>query len=374
MFSGNRSILALGLLATTWLVGGCSQPFKSRVNPVLSSQESAILSSTEEESSSSPSRASSNPSSLDELGRAAKTTKLPAGYSLAEIKQELQRLESRPCEQRPEQTIGAVLYWVCMDTDVTGRTRILAASSSLPGEQQGANYWFREEGELYAFEEILPGGRVFSVLVADQETLVKLSSLGEVEVLTDRTQWQELRDHTHNAVALIREELGVDVVRAAGSPPVGILLVAGLGGDFHHRTLTLTVPQSDTAQSIHGGALRWYDLHLASMVALTAEHYCNHQSMRGVHFNYEADGGDVFMGQFFISCSEARSIMDTYGRDEEEAWVVLDRPEVDRDSIYYRIPQFTEATAREFQRVIVRQLTPDCVETGGLRICPGDRL
>ena len=367
-----KSLLTFSLLATSWILGGCQDTSNTVVNLPPSAEESEVLPLGEANRNLAPAPVLASTPEPTSQARETNTPNLPPGYSVPGIKRELQRMKNRPCEQRAEQNIGAVFYWVCMDNSVVGKTGILAASSSLPGEQQGATYWFRDDGQLYAFEQISPGGSVFSVLADDRQTIITLGVQGEVEAIANRTEWEELSNHSHNAVAIIREELGADTVAAAGNPPVGSLLVAGQGGDFYHRTLTLTVPQSDTSRSVKGGALRWYDLHLATMVGLTADHYCNHQSTRGVYFNYQADGGDVFMGQFFISCSTARSIMDTYGR-EEVVWVTLNRPEADRDSIYQSIPNFTDATAREFQRTVVTELTPDCIETGGITICPGDR-
>ncbi|WP_017306180.1 hypothetical protein [Spirulina subsalsa] len=366
IFSSLKSALTLSLIATSGLFGACEKLPNIAINVSPPSSENNVLPVGEE---------NPNPATLSAAAPSQNRGQAPSALSSASspttINQELQRLKSRPCEERPERNIGAVLYSLCMDTTVGGRTRILSASSSVPGET-GATYWFRDDGEFYAFEQILPEGTTFFILLDDQETILELNPQGQVDSIRDRSEWQDLMEHSREAIAMIQQELGVGAVRAAGSPPVGSLLVAGQGGDFNHRTLTLTVPQSDTSSSIRGGAARWYDLHLATMVALTADYYCNHQSTRGVYFNYRADGGDVFMGQVFISCPEARSIMDRFGR-EEEAWVTLDRPDVDGDSIHYEIPNFTDTKAREFQRTIVRQLTPDCIESGGKQFCPGDR-
>ncbi|MCW6036469.1 hypothetical protein K4A83_09330 [Spirulina subsalsa FACHB-351] len=359
IFSSLKSALTLSLIAALGGLGACEQLPNLVINVSPSSSENEVLPVGEENPNPVPVSAAASPPA-------------PSPSNPTAIKQELQRLKSRRCEEIPERNIGAVLYSLCLDTSVGGRTRILSASSSIPGEQTGAIYWFRDDGEFYAFEQILPEGTTFFVLLDDQETMIQLGPQGQVDSIRDRSEWQDLMEHSREAIALIQQELGMGAVRAAGSPPVGSLLVAGQGGDFNHRTLTLTVPQSDTSRSIRGGAARWYDLHLATMVALTADHYCNHQSTRGVYFNYRADGGDVFMGQVFISCPEARSIMDRFGR-EEEAWVMLDRPDVDGDSIHYEIPNFTDTKAREFQRTIVRQLIPECIESGGQQFCPGDR-
>jgi len=155
--------------------------------------------------------------------------------------------------------------------------------------------------------------------------------------------------------------------------PLGEVRLAREGGDPKHRWATFIVPQGDTATTIEDSPLRWYDAHLAMMIALTADQFCGHPSAQGAYFNYEAEGGAVFMGKLFISCDAAREIMDEYGR-AQTAGVRMQEGGFDLGWVAQPIPQLSDVQVSEFQEMLIEQFPPSCLETGGYTICPGDRL
>jgi hypothetical protein len=154
--------------------------------------------------------------------------------------------------------------------------------------------------------------------------------------------------------------------------PITRINVARAGGDTFHRWVTFVVPDKDTSASAYGGALSRYDVHIAKMIELTAHEFCNHQSRRGAYFNYEADNGRIFMGKIFVSCGTARSAIETYGVGKAEKTIVqyAGNPE----PVNVPVLDLRGAKIRTFQRTTVKNLTPECIETGGKKICPGDRI
>jgi hypothetical protein len=154
--------------------------------------------------------------------------------------------------------------------------------------------------------------------------------------------------------------------------PITRINVARAGGDQFHHWVTLVVPDKNTAVAAYGGELRRYDVHLAKMIELTAHDFCGSPSRRGAYFNYEADNGRVFMGKFFISCSTARSTVETYGLGKPERTIVqyAGNPE----TLNVPVLDLRGNKIRQFQQTIVKRLTPECIETGGKKLCPGDRI
>ena len=264
---------------------------------------------------------------------------------------------------------------LCTVSDAQGHTITLSASSALTQEGDGVQYWFGDSGELYAVEYL--HSREILVLVADDlQTIVELVPQQELQFTADVARWQALTREAQAAVAEIQSQFWAGI--AAGNPaqgdlPMAVVRLAREGGDPHHRWATFEVPQANTAVSAYGGALRWYDAHLATMVALTADQFCGHPSARGAYFNYEADGGSVFVGQIFVSCSVARSAVETFGQGQY-TWVVLEEAWGAGEPLDQWVPDLPDAVVPQFRQQVVQQLTPDCIEIGGTRLCPGDRL
>ncbi|TVQ10611.1 MAG: hypothetical protein EA368_07125 [Leptolyngbya sp. DLM2.Bin27] len=289
-----------------------------------------------------------------------------------DIYSELERMMARDCDRQVKE-IGNVLYSLCTVSDAEGQPTTLSASSALIPEGDGVAYWFRDSGELYAVE-YLHTGEILVLVPAGQQTIVELVPQQDLQVITDAARWHELTIDAQEAVADIRSQLAAESsTTAQGSPPVAVVRVARDGGDPHHRWATFEVPQADTSSSAWGGALRWYDAHLATMVALTADQFCGHQSARGAYFNYEADGGSVFMGQIFVSCSMARSVIETYGQGQY-AWVVLEEAWGGVEFLDQWVPDLPDTAVPQFHQTVVQQLNPECIQTGGTRLCPGDRI
>ena len=307
---------------------------------------------------------------------ASKAAEPLAGYSVDAINSELERLMWRECDRQVKE-VGYFSYSLCTVSDAQGNVTILSASSALTQAGDGVKYWFRDSGELYAVE-YLHSGEILVLVAEDRQTIVALMPQQDLQFTTDAARWQALTLEAQEAGAEIRSQFESGSGAATENPaqgdlPMAVVRLTREGGDPHHRWATFEVPQADTAVSAYGGALRWYDAHLATMVALTADQFCGHQSARGAYFNYEADGGSVFMGQIFVSCSVARSAVETFGQGQY-AWVVLEEAWGDGEPLDQWVPDLPDAVVPQFRQQVVQQLTPDCIETGGTRICPGDRI
>jgi hypothetical protein len=154
--------------------------------------------------------------------------------------------------------------------------------------------------------------------------------------------------------------------------PITRINVARAGGDPNHRWVTFVVPDKDTSRSAYGGKLSRYDVHIAKMIELTAHDFCRSASSRGAYFNYEADNGRVFMGKLFFSCSTAKSAFKRYGSGKSEQTIVqyAGNPET------LNVPtlDLQGDKIQHFQKHTVKQVEPMCIEPGGKKLCPGDRI
>ncbi|WP_416666252.1 hypothetical protein [Egbenema bharatensis] len=304
---------------------------------------------------------------------------LSAGLTADRIDREIERMLSRDCDFSQKEE-GGVEYTLCKTLDELDFPFVLMASSILVPEGSGFRYWFQDNGDLYIIERIEPAaanGR--TVLVDDRQTVIYFEGQGEPEVFVDSAQWQQLSEESWIAMSAIRERFDSELmdfsnISMTGTQlPMATVTLARTGGDFNHRWATFVVPQSDTSESAYGGALRWYDAHIATMVAMTADQFCGRPSDRGAYFNYEADDSAVFMGQIFVSCATARSVMETYGRGRH-TWVVLDEGGMESEVFDVWIPELPDGVVSQFQQTVLPEFTPECIEPGGTRICPGDRL
>lgn len=152
--------------------------------------------------------------------------------------------------------------------------------------------------------------------------------------------------------------------------PVPITQITFAGsGSLPFTTPTLVVPDADTTVSA-GRGLRRYDAHLAKMVELT-QYWCqNRKPDFRVDWNYEAENGRVFMGQFPIACRTASNIFRKIGTANTERLTFQYRGNPRSENIPVldlrgrRVGQFLD---------LAKSLKPQCIE-GAAKRCPGDRL
>ncbi|SRR5579883_338199 len=177
-----------------------------------------------------------------------------------------------------------------------------------------------------------------------------------------------LRSVTFAAIALCSVvALPTGIARAGTEVPITRIDFAGAGGDFTHRTGTFVVPDRDTTVSAYGGLLRRYDVHIAKMIEVTNAVWCAQSAdYQGVYWNYEAESGDRFMGQFYISCTTACQIVQAYGRGRPERTAIYHRgegPEITFIPVLNlqgdKVPRFLK---------FVQTLKPKCIDN----LCPGD--
>lgn len=159
---------------------------------------------------------------------------------------------------------------------------------------------------------------------------------------------------------------GLATTASAGTEvPITYINVAGAGGDFQHRWATFVVPDRDTTASAYGGSLRRYEVHIAKMIEITADQWCQRPNFEGVYWNYQAENGNLFMGQYYISCAAARNAVRVYGVGKPERTVIHQRgnPQVVNIPVLNvygeKVPQFMQ---------YVQTLKPRCIEN----LCPGD--
>ncbi|QQE64586.1 hypothetical protein GFS31_12670 [Leptolyngbya sp. BL0902] len=298
----------------------------------------------------------------------------PAAYSIATIDAELERMMLRDCLIFEEQQINDTVYLFCAGAN----DQPLRVEMGYP-DGPVSRYWFHDDGQFYAHEDYFDGNFTRKVLADDGKTIVFTNSQGEWEAVDDIQEWQDTIDMVSMAITTVRSELGLERGEVSSSQtkhgsadilPVGMVKLARTGGDFNHRWATLVVPQPGTAVSAEGGAMRWYDLHLATMVALTADQFCGNPSARGAYFNYEADGGSVYMGQYFIPCNTAKELMDTFGRGRQIS-VEMEEGGFDLGTTQQAVPALPDSMMAQFRRQVVDVLTPECSDGG---LCPGDRI
>jgi hypothetical protein len=149
--------------------------------------------------------------------------------------------------------------------------------------------------------------------------------------------------------------------------PITKINFAGAGGIQDQRYGTFVVPDRDTSQSAYGGQLSRYDVHLAKMIEVAQSQWCDRPNYKGVHYNYFADDGKVFMGKFYISCRFAKTTVQMFGLGLGESTVIHDRDNARTVSI----PVLKLTGKDQIRRFKIRidQLKPGCLD----KMCPGDR-
>lgn len=142
----------------------------------------------------------------------------------------------------------------------------------------------------------------------------------------------------------------------------------GVGGSFNSRQATFRVSDRTTITKI-GKNLRLYEVHLAKMIELTYDFCEDRQADYIVHWNYQADDGKVFMGNFSLSCELARKIFQRFGTAEREK-VKLDYR---GKTVYEHIATLAldSKNSKQFAS-LVQTLKPQCMKFKKKKICPGD--
>jgi hypothetical protein len=163
---------------------------------------------------------------------------------------------------------------------------------------------------------------------------------------------------------------GVAIARANLVPNANINF-AGAGGDFNNRTVTMQVPESSTVETLDNG-LRLYDAHIARMIEVT-EYWC-HETDRAANYtifwNYEADSGKIFMGEYPITCQFADSTFTTFGSSQTEKITIHHRG--NPTTVTIPTLDLNGSTAEHFINLSL-SIEPQCIEVGRDRICPGHK-
>ncbi len=107
------------------------------------------------------------------------------------------------------------------------------------------------------------------------------------------------------------------VSQAQTEVPISYIAFTSYSGNT--RIARFVVPNSDTTVSAYGGQLRLYDVHVAKMFELT-DYECQttDRNWSNIAWRYQAGGGDIEMGTFFITCDLAREMAISYGLGEPE--------------------------------------------------------
>lgn len=144
---------------------------------------------------------------------------------------------------------------------------------------------------------------------------------------------------------------------------------AGAGGIFSSRTATFTVP-NDTVITPVENELRLYEVHLAKMIEVT-ENFCQDRDDDYlIYWNYEAEGGKIFMGEYALSCQFARQTLENFGTSGTENLTIYHRGNPVTEEI--SVLKINSDNAQEFIE-LVQSIEPQCIDMTP-KICPGDRL
>ncbi len=144
---------------------------------------------------------------------------------------------------------------------------------------------------------------------------------------------------------------------------------AGAGGNFAERYATFTVDSPTTVTAVTP-ELRLYEVHLAKMIEVTHLFCKEREGSYVIHWNYEADKGQVFMGEFPLSCQFAANAFSTFGTIGKEKITIHHRGNPVQEEI--KVLNLQGANGKQFA-ALVRRLKPKCLESPQ-KVCPGDRL
>jgi hypothetical protein len=157
---------------------------------------------------------------------------------------------------------------------------------------------------------------------------------------------------------------------ASPSVPINRIDFAGAGGDSTQRYGRFEVPDQDTSlQAYSNSRMSRYDVHIAKMIEVTHHYWClNRKGYKGVHYNYYADNGKIFMGRIYISCDQAAKAFKEFGQGRAETTAIYHRgngpekveiPVLDLNG--NKIPAFQKRVAA---------IKPQCIND----LCPGDYI
>lgn len=106
------------------------------------------------------------------------------------------------------------------------------------------------------------------------------------------------------------------------SVPINMISLDAPNPHTRMRHGTLIVPNHDTTRSAYGGRLRYYDVHLAKMLEVSHQYYCDRPYEAGLErimeWDYYAASGDVYMGTFYFPCTLVEQAVEKYGLGRAE--------------------------------------------------------
>lgn len=129
------------------------------------------------------------------------------------------------------------------------------------------------------------------------------------------------------------------------------------------QSIQFTVPNEDNTQSVSGGKLRLYHVHIARMLEISYFLCERDRTAAGYDWSYEVANGNIEAGKFKISCYVAREITAGYGLGKPKLTVIRrnfnlknDRPAVALEK--YSIPALNIPDNKASQwRDTVKKLT-----------------
>jgi hypothetical protein len=144
---------------------------------------------------------------------------------------------------------------------------------------------------------------------------------------------------------------------------------AGAGGDFSGRSGTFRASEATTTTPVTDG-LRLYEVHLAKMLEVSVNFCKDREPNYKFTWNYEADQGKVYMGEYSWTCQFALDTLKKFGSSGTEEITIhyVDNPKKETISAL----NITGKNAKEFID-LVKTLKPQCIDYTP-KICPGDRL
>lgn len=144
---------------------------------------------------------------------------------------------------------------------------------------------------------------------------------------------------------------------------------AGAGGDFSSRTATFKASEANTTTPVKDG-LRVYETHLAKMIEVSNNFCKDRQPNYKFYWNYEADQGKIFMGQFSWNCQFVSDVFKKIGTSGTEKMTIhyVDNPKSETISVL----NLAGKNAQEFVN-LVKKIEPKCIDYTP-KICPGDKL
>jgi hypothetical protein len=138
--------------------------------------------------------------------------------------------------------------------------------------------------------------------------------------------------------------------------------------DWLGTRATLRVLERDTNRRTDQG-LRYADLHRARMIELT-RFWCQDKTPEfTINWNYEAEGGKLFLGEFSITCQFAEQMFQAIGPGASERRTITQWRK-DRREFVQTLNLETANQVRKFLS-LTKPLQPRCSVT---LLCPGDRL